>query len=199
MNFISQMRSRYTTKVYSSEGKIPRETLDELKEIMRLSPSSINSQPWHFTFVESREALQDLAKISQFNAEKIENCAALVVISAESDADKFEERLRATSNEHALRYFTLNVKSGGKEAVYHWMRNQCYLSLGILLSACATMGIDSTPMEGIEPLEYDKYLGLTNHKTVVAVALGRRSPDDFNQPSLRPKERRELSEILRTI
>ncbi len=199
MNFISQMRSRYTTKVYNSEGKIPRETLDELKEIMRLSPSSINSQPWHFTFIESREALDALAEFSKFNGEKIQNCAAVVVISVESDADKFEERLRATSNEHAVNYFTANVKSGGKEAVENWMSRQCYLSLGVLLSACATMNIDSTPMEGIEPENYDKYLGHTSHRTLVAVALGTRSPEDFNQPALRPKERRELSEILRTI
>jgi nitroreductase/dihydropteridine reductase len=29
--------------------------------------------------------------------------------------------------------------------------------LGVLLSACADMGIDSTPMEGIEPEKYDAF------------------------------------------
>ncbi len=199
MNFLSSMRSRYTTKVYNSEGKLSSDTLRELKEIMHLCPSSINSQPWKFTFVESREALDTLADFSQFNGDKLRNCAAAVVISVENDADKFEERLEATSTEHAVKYFTLNVKSGGSEAVENWMSRQCYIALGVLLSACATMGIDSTPMEGIEPENYDKYLGNTAHRTLLAVALGSRSSEDFNQPSLREKERRDFSDIIRTI
>lgn len=50
MNFIELAQSRYTTKTYSSK-KINENLITELKEILRLSPSSINSQPWRFVFV----------------------------------------------------------------------------------------------------------------------------------------------------
>ena len=45
MNFLSIAQNRYTTKMYNGK-RIPEDTLNQLKEILRLSPSSINSQPW---------------------------------------------------------------------------------------------------------------------------------------------------------
>ena len=44
MNFLSIAQNRYTTKMYNGK-RIPEDTLNQLKEILRLSPSSINSQP----------------------------------------------------------------------------------------------------------------------------------------------------------
>ncbi|WP_286851441.1 nitroreductase family protein, partial [Sphingobacterium sp. UBA7253] len=46
MAFLETAKQRYTTKKYNSEALIPEEKIAELKEIIRLSPSSINSQPW---------------------------------------------------------------------------------------------------------------------------------------------------------
>ena len=50
MPFLEVAQNRYTTKTYNGEI-IPEETLHVLKEILRLAPSSINSQPWQFIFV----------------------------------------------------------------------------------------------------------------------------------------------------
>ena len=50
MSFLSIAQNRYTTKMYNGK-RIPEDTLNQLKEILRLSPSSINSQPWQFVFV----------------------------------------------------------------------------------------------------------------------------------------------------
>ena len=47
MPFLEVAQNRYTTKTYNGEI-IPEETLHVLKEILRLAPSSINSQPWQF-------------------------------------------------------------------------------------------------------------------------------------------------------
>ena len=47
MNFLNLAQNRYTTKMYNGK-RIPEDTLNQLKEILRLSPSSINSQPWQF-------------------------------------------------------------------------------------------------------------------------------------------------------
>jgi len=63
------------------------------------------------------------------------------------------------------------------------------LALGIFLSACAEMGIDSTPMEGVEPENYDKILNQTDYATLAAVAIGHRGQEDSNQPSKKPKSR----------
>lgn len=46
-------------------------------------------------------------------------------------------------------------------------------------------------MEGFDPEAYDKLLGHPTYRPVLAVALGKRSSDDRNQPHLRPKDRRD--------
>jgi len=55
-SIIEDLQWRYTTKKYDPSKKIPQEELDVLFEAMRLSASSINSQPWKFVVLESDEA-----------------------------------------------------------------------------------------------------------------------------------------------
>ena len=45
MDFLSLAQNRYTTKIYNGKT-LSKETLEQLNEILRLAPSSINSQPW---------------------------------------------------------------------------------------------------------------------------------------------------------
>ena len=60
----------------------------------------------------------------------------------------------------------------------------------MLLAALPALGVDSTPMEGIDLEAYDGILGHEKFRPIVAVALGRRDPKDENQPSITPKSRR---------
>ena len=48
------------------------------------------------------------------------------------------------------------------------------------MATAAHLGVDTCPMEGIEPAKYDAVLGLsdTPYATRVACALGYRHPDD---------------------
>ena len=57
--------------------------------------------------------------------------------------------------------------------------------LGNALTACAELNIDSTPMEGFEPEEVNKLLGLNDKglNACVILAIGYRSLDDKTQYS----------------
>ena len=70
------------------------------------------------------------------------------------------------------------------------MERQVYVALGMLLAALPVLGVDSTPMEGIDLEAYDGILGHEKFRPIFAVALGRRDPKDENQPSIMPKSRR---------
>ena len=89
MSFIESMQKRYTTKVYNNSKKIDPIQIEELKEILRLSPSSINSQPWKFTFVSDPEIKTKLGAASFFNNDRIVNCDTLVVFSSISNLNMF--------------------------------------------------------------------------------------------------------------
>ncbi len=79
MNFLEQMKKRYTVKKYNPQGKINAEQIAELKEILNLSPSSINSQPWNFIFVITPELKEQLAEASYFNKEKVLESSHVIV------------------------------------------------------------------------------------------------------------------------
>ena len=60
-SIIETLLWRHATKKYDASKKIPQEDLAVLFEAMRLSPSSINSQPWKFVVIESAEAKQRMS------------------------------------------------------------------------------------------------------------------------------------------
>jgi nitroreductase len=63
---------------------------------------------------------------------------------------------------------------------HEWATRQTYIALGNLMTAAALLGVDTCPMEGLSPAEYDQVLNLhgSGYATVVACALGYRAAAD---------------------
>lgn len=198
MNFLDVAKRRYTTKQYTPDKKVSDSQIEALKEILRLSPSSINSQPWKFFFISDEKLKRELAGVSYFNEHKINDGSHVVVFTAIDDITLFEEQIKANLPEGAVNYFYQKVKPKGEAAIKAWFRNQVYLSLGFFLSACASLDIDSTPMESIDTEAYDRILGLKGYKTLFGVAIGYRHPEDANQPSSNPKTRLPIDKVIET-
>ncbi|WP_295221102.1 nitroreductase family protein [uncultured Chryseobacterium sp.] len=197
MSFLEKMKSRYTVKKYNPNGTLSEETVQQLKDILQLSPSSINSQPWNFIFVdESSENREKLADASYWNKDKIDNSNLLIVFQVLKNPEDFEKQIEAYLPEGSVNYYKNFVKSKGEMFIKSWMAHQVYLSLGVLLSACAEMGLDSTPMEGIENDKYDEIIGNDKYETLFAVTIGTRSEEDSNQPAVTPKKRLERGEVI---
>jgi len=196
MDFLQLAQNSYTTKLYSSK-RVSDEDIAKLKEILRLTPSSINSQPWQFVFISDEPTKEAFAKVSFINEERIRQASHLVVFMANSALPSFEEKLAKASTEAGVGFYHKVQKPKGDVSLYAWMNNQVYISLGFFLSACASMGIDSTPMEGIINTEYDKLLNEPQYTTLFAVAIGYRDPEDSNQLHLHPKSRLPLEDVVK--
>lgn len=199
MSFIKSMQNRYTTKKYDVNKKIHKEKIEELKEILHLSPSSINSQPWKFTFVSNNDTKQKLSEVSWLNTNKVLDSNTVVVFSRINNIKLFEKQIEQELPKGAVDYYKEFIKPQTDQQIKAWFAKQVYLALGVFLSACAEMGIDATPMEGVEPENYDKILNQTNYSTLMAVAIGYRDNEDFNQPSKNPKSRRDINNVIETI
>ena len=199
MNFLELAQNRYTTKIYRNE-KISAEKITELQEVLRLSPSSINSQPWQFVFVSDEKIKNKLAEVSMVNEERVKQASHLVVFCSFDNLQDYENQMdRILPKEWAAFYYQM-VKGKSEANAQSWIEKQLYLSLGFFLSACFSMGIDSTPMEGIFPEKYDQILGIGNgYKTLFAVAIGYRDEKDENQPSNTPKQRLALHKVIKSI
>ena len=94
MSFLEIAQKRYATKAYRNE-KISEAKIKELAEILRLAPSSVNSQPWKFVIVGDEALKADLAAYSFFNEQKIKEASHLVVLFAYDDIAAFETYFKA--------------------------------------------------------------------------------------------------------
>jgi hypothetical protein len=58
---------------------------------------------------------------------------------------------------------------------------QAYLAMGNMLTVCATQGVDACPMEGFDPVEYDRFFKLNEQglRSVLVMPIGYRSSDDM--------------------
>mgnify|MGYP001826265699 CR=1 FL=1 len=77
-----------------------------------------------------------------------------------------------------------------------WMAKQAYIAMGNLLTVCAIEGIDSCPIEGFEPENYDQLLGLSKMglQSVLVLPVGYRAKDDFF--ATLKKVRRGVDEVV---
>lgn len=185
--------------MYDDSKNLNPSQIEELKEILRICPSSINSQPWKFTFVSDPVMKTKLAEASLFNDEKVLKSDTLVVFSRVDSLLLFESQIQELLPERAVAYYEKFLKVLPETEIKSWFEKQVYLALGVFLSACAEMKIDSTPMEGIEPEKYDEILGLKDYKTLFAVAIGYRDEEDFNRLDKVSKARKTIDRVIDTI
>ena len=194
MNFLEIAQKRYATKAYRNE-KISEAKIKELAEILRLAPSSVNSQPWKFAIIGDEALKADLAGHSFFNEQKIKEASHLVVFFAKDNVAEFEENFKQVAPQPILEFYA-GMKAGDEKNAKTWFQKQVYISLGFFLAACGVEGIDATPMEGIDTAYYSEKLQVEGYKAVLAVTVGYHSEADSNHPSKTPKRRLPLDEVV---
>jgi nitroreductase len=79
----------------------------------------------------------------------------------------------------------LHSAIGQKSAadIKSWNGKQAYIALGQLLTACALLQLDATPMEGFDPAALDDLLELKEKglHSVLICTIGKRAADDHYQ------------------
>ena len=95
MDFVKLSEQRFTAKKFDVNKKIPRDDVEKLKTILRLSPSSVNSQPWVFLWGTSDNSKKRVRPaIADFNWNRIDTCSDFVVIAVRKGLDdKFQHTL----------------------------------------------------------------------------------------------------------
>ena len=92
--------------------KIPREAIEELMEILRLAPSSVNSQPWKFFLISSDESKKQFAEtVLDFNKERVLLASDVIVFAVPEKIS--EEHLQKLLNNKGYK-----IELGGIEKAY---------------------------------------------------------------------------------
>jgi len=186
---VGQLRWRYAVKKFDPMRKIPAETWAALEETLVLTPSSFGMQPWKFFLVESPEVREKLVPVS-WGQRQVADASHLVVMAIRSpltveDVDRHLLRISAVRStpieklDGVRKMIVGFVESPGFSAE-EWAARQVYIALGQFMAMAAMLGVDTCPMEGFVPAQYDEILGLPalGYKTCVLVTAGYRAADD---------------------
>ena len=198
MQFKDIVMGRYATKKFDGV-KIPDEKIDELIELVRFAPSALNIQPWRIRIITDQN-VKDQLKPAAFNQEQITTCSHLLVFCADPDyaglIKKLERLLKENSIPEEMQTMIIGMVSHFADAMtqeqqFAWSQAQTYLALGNAINGAKSLGFDSCPMGGFDPVEFTRILDIP--APLVPVML---CPVGYAADSPMPKIRYPKEEIL---
>lgn len=187
--------SRRSVKKYDPTHQVDDATLEKIFGLAALSPSAFNLQHWRF--VVARDPAQKKAmRAAAFDQPQVEEASCAVVVagklSAYEDAaaiyaeapDEIAERMVGTI--HGL--YGSNPQMARDEAV-----RGASLAAMSLMYAVRSLGLDSGPMIGFDPVRMAELVGLPeDHAPVMLVVIGKQVG------SIRPRmSRLPLSDVVK--
>jgi nitroreductase len=205
---VDQLRWRYATKKFDPARAIAPETWAALEQSLVLTPSSYGLQPWKFFIVTDPQVKSQLPAFS-WGQKQPQDCSHMVVFAIKAGAGEAEiDRHVARTSEirgqaiealAGFRRMMIGSLTNAEFPIDEWATRQVYIALGQFMAAAAMMGVDTCPMEGIDPVKYDEVLGIAQqgYRTVVACPAGYRADDD-RQAAL-PKVRFPVEDVVHYI
>jgi nitroreductase len=193
MSLQQNLRWRYAVKKFDCNKPVSDATVDAILEAGNLSASSFGLQPYQFVVVKDQSVQDKLVEVS-WNQNQVAEASHLIVIAVRSDVDhdyisdyvSMMESQRDMPTGALDPYKDMILGSVGRmapDALHSWAVKQAYIAMGSLLAACADLRVDSCPMEGFLPAEYDEILGLDERhlNAVLVLPIGYRAAEDKHQ------------------
>ncbi|WP_430906900.1 nitroreductase family protein [Maribacter sp. 2-571] len=188
---IEHMEWRYAVKKFDAERNLSAPKVEKLKMAFNLTATSYGLQPIRMVVVQNK-TIQEALVAHSYGQEQVAQASHVLVLCIENVIDKdyitayFEQvaEIRGTSStilEPFKDSLVANFSQKEVSEVRKWATNQAYLAMGNLLTICAMEKIDSCPMEGFVPQEYDRILQLKEKglSSVLVMPVGYRAEDDM--------------------
>ncbi len=203
---LAQLRWRCAVKRFDSARTIPDDTWAALEQALVLAPSSFNLQPWKFVVVVDR-ALRQQLRAAAWNQPQVTDASHFVVLTAMRTATvgDVDRMIAATASHRGVAAGSLEryrqliadfvTKGWAARDGGGWNARQAYIALGQFMTAAAMLGVDTSPLEGIDTLAYERLLGLehTRYAVLCGCAAGYRAAEDTSAAA---KWRYPASEVL---
>lgn len=196
--FLAAMHFRHACKLFDTTRQVSQDDLEFILEVGRLSPSSIGMEHWKF-IVTRRATLKDELRQACMDQPQLSSCNVVVIILAKKaelapDSEYVRAMLRRwempeTEYQSMLDFYRQHVASTDITA---WSVAQCHIAAANMMTAAASIGIDSCPIGGFNAAAVRQVLALdaTRHEVALLLPLGYRAKP---QP---PKHRLTLAELV---
>jgi nitroreductase len=194
-----QLNWRYAVKKFDSTKRVSNEDWNILEQSLILAPSSYGLQPYKFVVVTDENLKKELTPAA-YGQTQIADCSHLVVVAykkvlTDADVEHFVDRIVEVRNapRESFKDYEQTMKASAQKAIDEgyietWNSRQAYLALGFLLETAALLEIDACPMEGFNPVEFNRILELEDYSSVALCAVGYRDRENdwlANLPKVR--------------
>ena len=180
MEFKEIVMKRYAAKQF--DGRMMDEpTLFTLLDIIRMSPSAFNLQPWKIKVVTASKIKNNLLPHTN-NQPQVTTCSHLFVFCANTEleplVDKAVEGLAGSGlSPEAIGQYGAMIKgyigSMSPEQRMAFAREQIHIALCNAINGAKSLGLDSCPMGGFDPAAYSEVLFIPEeYVPVVLCAVG---------------------------
>jgi len=188
-DLISKLEWRYATKKFDPSQVVSQDKIDFILEAIRLSATSSGLQPYEVLVV-TNKAIREQIKPHAWNQGQVTDSSHLLVFAAWDNytAERINQMfdltndIRGFKNEGWENYRAMLLNTYPQrdaETNYQHAARQAYIGLGSALIAAAELKVDSTPMEGFDPVKVDEILGLKEKglRSVLLLPLGYRADE----------------------
>ena len=209
MSLLEKLNKRYATKAMNG-NVVPQEKIDNILEAIRLAPTSSGLQPFEVFVITNKEVKTQIREIA-WNQSPVTDCSHLLVFAAWDNytADRINHmfdltnKIRGFKNEGWEKYRQMLLDGYPKrdaEVNFEHAARQTYIAFMAAIMQVAFEGLDSTPMEGFDPIALDKILGLEekNLRSTILLPIGYRDAEKDWLVNL-VKVRKPMNELVTTI
>ena len=165
---IEQLFTQAHTAYNFIDFEVDDQLLEQIYDLTKMAPSSMNAQPLRVTYIKSAEAKARLLPlIPESNRNKSKSASVVAILSADLDFHEHFDVLQP-HNPNAKNNFTDPVKRE------QFARFNAAIQAGYFILAVRAVGLDAGPMAGVNLAGIDQeFLANTNQKTLFVVNIGK--------------------------
>ena len=180
--FMGAMDFRHACKVFDDTKNISDEDIRYILEAGRKSPSSFGMEAWKFLVITNDELKAKIRPVC-WDQVQITSCSHLVVILAgihnvKVKSGEVKKRFNRRDMPQEKLDFYMDLYAGhlkdtlsSDENIYSWTSKQSYIAAGNMMTAGASIGIDSCPIEGFDKNSVEEILELDTTKYQLSMVL----------------------------
>ena len=188
MDILELMLTRYTTKHFDPTRRVSDKDMDTLLEVLRLSPSSTNIQPWKFYVIDTPEIKEKMMPaVKDFNIERMKAPQFIIfTVPKHFTKEYFDELYAQEKADGRFKEWTSPERPDAIRQTY----------AGKFDNDPEGLLVDSTILGGLDFEMLDEIFGFKqkDEQSVVAIAPGYRAENDSN--ARRPKSRLPRERVI---
>lgn len=178
------IESRHSIRKFEQET-ITKEELTEIFELVRLTPSAWNLQPWRFHVITDNQLKEKLQEAAYGQKQVTSAPAVVLVVSDMEDviahlSETVHPGLSPERQQEEVANLSSFFSGMSVEERGQWGLTQTNIALGFLLTAIQGLGFASVPMLGFDHEKVKELLSLPEHiKFAAMVPFGRQASEGY--------------------